>query len=307
VNLLIWALFGGAICRAAALQATRDERPGMREALSFSRKRLGSFVVAPLMPLVIVFFIGVFLYVGGLIGAIPGFGSVVAGLLFPLALLAGFVIAFVLVGYGAGLSLMFPTIAVEGTDAFDAVSRSFSYIYQRPWRTALYALLSLIYGAICLLFVKFFAKLMLAATHVIVGLSMNLGSPSLAVPESPDKNLGKLDAMWQAPSMVGESSFWGGLGSGDLTSASRFGQFFIHLWVFIVVAFVGAFVISFFFSTSTLIYLLLRRDVDATDLDEVFSEEQPDKWSAVPQSVSELEPRPPETPPAPGNEPTAGA
>jgi hypothetical protein len=312
VVLIVWALFGGAICRAAALQATRDERPGLRETFAFAWKRFGSFIVAPLMPLAMVIFIGIFLYVAGLVGAIPGIGTVLAGILFFLAILVGFVIAFVLIGYWAGVSLMYPTIAVEGTDAFDAVSRSFSYVYQRPWRTAFYALVSLVYGAICLYFVKFFARLMLAATHFIVGLSMNLGSPTLATPEKPDQaikteqTVGKLDAMWQAPSLTGDTTFYGGFGNENLASASRFGQVFIHIWVYMVVAFVGAYALSFFFSATTLIYLLLRRDVDATDLDDVYVEERPEDLAAAPQSAAELGSTPPETPSAPETGPAPG-
>jgi len=41
----------------------------------------------------------------------------------------------------------------------------------------------------------------------------------------------------------------------------------------VIVGMVGAFLISYFVSASTEIYYLLRRHVDATDLDDVFVEE----------------------------------
>ena len=38
----------------------------------------------------------------------------------------------ILLGLTGGFNLMYPTIAVEGSDSFDAISRSFSYVYARP-------------------------------------------------------------------------------------------------------------------------------------------------------------------------------
>ena len=38
-------------------------------------------------------------------------------------------------GTVGGFGLMYPTVAVEGSDSFDAISRSFSYVFARPWRS----------------------------------------------------------------------------------------------------------------------------------------------------------------------------
>ena len=37
--LVVWAIFGGAICRAAAMQVARDEQIGIRESIAFARSR----------------------------------------------------------------------------------------------------------------------------------------------------------------------------------------------------------------------------------------------------------------------------
>jgi len=308
VSLAIWAVFGGAICRVTAMHATRDEVIGLGESLAFAKRKFLSFLAAPLMPLAVLVFVGVLLLLGGLVGAIPAVGEIFVGMTFFLALIGGAVMAFVAIGWLAGFSLTFPTVAVEGSDAFDAVSRSFSYIYARPWRSAFYALVSLAYGAICLVFVKFFVRIALFAVHLCVGLTMNLGSPYGA------EDTGKLDAMWQGPLLMGESAFWGGFGDYDLAHLSAFGHFWYYLWIFTVVGVVGAFVVSFYYSASTLIYLLLRREVDATDLEDVYLEEQPEDESLMPQtpmpeSTAPVSPTPeapaPEAPapePAPGPE-----
>src|SRR5262249_37308443 len=121
ISLLIWAFFGGALSRVAVMHATRDERIGVNDSLKFARSKLGSFFAAPLMPLGIIVFFGLLLFLGGLIGAIPAIGEVLVGILFFLALAAGFVLAFTIIGALAGYPMMYSTIAVEGSDAFDAL------------------------------------------------------------------------------------------------------------------------------------------------------------------------------------------
>jgi len=266
-----WAFFGAAICRIAALEATRDERLPISKALAFARDKFWSFVAAPLLPLGIVIILGALMWIGGVIGALPGFGTFVAPLFLFLAILGGLVIALIVVGLVLGAPLMYPTIAVEGSDAFDAVSRSFSFVGERIWRSLLYGGIALVYGSICFVFVKLVARIALVAVHFFVGLSMNWGSAS-----GPHGNIAhKLDAMWHAPALDFSTPFYGDFSQSEVTGWSAFGRFLIALWVYGLFAVVAGFLISYYHSASTLIYLLLRRDVDATDLQEVFVEEEP--------------------------------
>ena len=204
---------------------------------------------------------------------IPALGEILVGLLLLPALVGGMILAFLIIGGIVGYPLTYPTIAVEGSDAFDAFSRTFSYVYQRPWRTAFYTGLSLAYGAICLLFAKFFARLALWAMHVSIGLTMNWFTPYMA--EAPAHPPGKLDAIWQAPSLSGENPFYGSFdASNQLTGGSWFAQVLFKVWIYSAWGIIAAIFVSLFYSSSTLIYLLLRKHVDATDLEEVFIEDQ---------------------------------
>src|SRR5206468_9508878 len=108
-----------------------------------TRKYLG-FFTAPLLPLAMIALIGVLLFLGGLFMAIPYLGEFIGTLTLPLGLVGGFVIAMVTVGMLAGGSLFYPTIAVEGSDSFDAMSRSYSYVFSKPWRALFYALVAFI-------------------------------------------------------------------------------------------------------------------------------------------------------------------
>ena len=263
--LAIWSFVGGAICRIAALHATRDERIPMKQALGFARRKFVGFFAAPLIPVALIVFIGVFLAIGGLVMAIPYVGEVVGGFLFFLALLGGFVMALVLIGAVAGGSLMWPTIAVEGSDSFDAISRSFSYIYSKPWRTLLYFLVASVYGAICFLFVRFFVFLMLLLTRGFVGIGL-WGTSR----EAAGAGMTKMDTMWKMPSFEALMPCWASLGR---EGADAWGGFLIAIWVGLAVVLSYAFLICLYYSASTVAYTLLRREVDATDLEEVYVEE----------------------------------
>ena len=64
--------------------------------------------------------------------------TLVAGLLWPLVLLAGFLLAIILLGLLAGWPLLWPAISVERGEAFDAASNCYAYVYQRPLHYVFY-------------------------------------------------------------------------------------------------------------------------------------------------------------------------
>jgi len=68
-------------------------------------------------------------------------------------------------------------------------------------------------------------------------------------------------------------------------------------WVWVVLAVMMAFLVSFFFCSQTVIYFLMRRSVDATDIEEVYMEESDEEELPV-EGLGEA---PAETPPAEGD------
>lgn len=260
--LFAWALFGGAICRMAAVHFARDEKISVRHAMNFAVGKLLSFASAPVIPLAIVIVIGLIVSVASLIGNIPFLGPIAIGAFFAVALLAGFVMTLVLLGTAGGFGLMYPTIAVEGSDSFDAISRSFSYVYARPWRMLFYTIVALIYGAATYVFVHMFIWLTLVLTHHFVGMG-------IVVHADNTKDL--LPTMWPNPLDTGRLSY-----SPDyqaLAFGQKIGAFFMSCWVRFMVCFLGAFAISLYFSANTVIYYLMRGEVDSTELDDVYLEQ----------------------------------
>src|SRR5205807_3874845 len=117
----VWGLFGGAITRMASVQVARGEKISMREALRFVRARYVSFLCAPLIPLVFIAVVVIGLSIYGFFFMIPALGEiVVAGIGWFLVLLAGLMMAIVLVGL-VGWPMMYATISAEGSDSFDAI------------------------------------------------------------------------------------------------------------------------------------------------------------------------------------------
>ena len=246
----------------------RDEKIAIRQALRFSTAKFLSFFSAPIIPLLIILAVGIVVAIGGLLLNVPWIGPIIVGVLFFLALVAGFVMTLVAVGMAGGLNLMYPTIAVEGSDSFDAISRSFSYLYARPWRLAFYSALAIVYGSICYLFVHYFVFLMLSLTHWFMGLLVFYHAENTAL---------LWNVIWPMPTSGTDLTYdisYLSLGSGDAV-----GAFFVSLWVYLVIGLLGAFAISFYFSINTIIYYLMRREVDATEMDDVYLEQSDDDFA----------------------------
>ena len=267
--LLIWSVFGGAIARIAAVHVARDEKLSVRQSVRFSSGKALSFLFAPLIPLLIILGIGAVLALAGFVlFHIPIVGPIVAGLFFILALLGGLVMALVLLGTLGGFNLMYPTIAAEGSDSFDAISRSFSYVFARPWRMLWYTIVTLVYGGICYLFVRFFIFLILYLTQFFVGWWL-----------TSDQTKPYYPLMFPPPSMdqlAYHPGFEGLKWSEDIAA------FCIAVWNYLLISLLGAFAISFYFSSSTIMYFLMRREVDATELEDVYQEDADDELADVP-------------------------
>ena len=274
---IVWAIFGGAIARIAAVHVARDEKLSLSTSVRFSTGKFLSFIFAPIIPLLIVLVVGLVVTVCALIGNIPWIGPILVGIFFFLALAAGFVMTLVLLGTFGGFNLMYPTIAVEGSDSFDAISRSFSYVYARPWRMLFYTLVAVLYGALCFLFVRFFLQIMLILTHHFVGAGMFTNVDGARVP------LDLWNTMWSAPETHGFTYGvdWLTLGAGQSLAAAL-----VAFWVYLTVGMLGAFAISFYFSANTIIYYLMRREVDATELDDVYLEQSEEDFGDTAPAVA---------------------
>jgi len=196
---------------------------------------------------------------------VPILGDVLMGPLFALALLGGFVAAVLIVGLMIGGGLFWPTVAAEGSDAFDSFSRSLSYPLSRPWKAVLYAIIATLLTAVSWVCVNLFTFLALSITRAMVGFGTSpFGWWNRGTAESPIR---KLDLLWP---QGGLSALYAWPNWSSLSWYEYFSASWIAIYVMLVIGLMWAFLATFYFCSSTVLYFLLRRDVDATDLEEVF-------------------------------------
>jgi hypothetical protein len=292
LSLALWAVIGGAVTRMAAVRAAREESVPLKQALGFAFRKWPSTVTSPLIPFgVLVAMAAVVGFVTAVPTMIPYIGEVLFGLFSWLTLILGLVMALIFVGGVFSLGLQWPTIAAEGSDSFDALSRSVSYISSRPWKYLFYTAFSVVYGCLTFIFVKFVAFLGLRITHLAVGTFTTSWW-------SHGGTTDKLVRIWDTPALTKP---WPTSGA-EMIRAEAFANFLVSGWVWIVLGLAIAFLISFFFTSQTVIYFLLRRSVDATDMEEVYLEEAEEEGLPVEHKVEG-----PEAPPEAGETPKPDA
>lgn len=241
----VWAWPAALITRRAALELVREERVGIRSTLRFVRRRLASYQGAPWLPTVGLLLLAAPAALLGL-AARSNVGLALAGLVWPLVLVGSMAAAVLVIGLALGWPLLWAAISVDGGDAFDAVSRTYSYVFDSLLRfTGVVALAALV-GLAGFVGVSVFAA-------VVVHL-----------------------ALWTVS--------WGA--GGALLSASAetqepgFGLAAIGFWTSAVWLVANAYLPSFVLTAGTAIYLLLRFRVDGAELDQLHFDEPP--TSALP-------------------------
>jgi len=178
------------------------------------------------------------------------FGVFLAALVWPVLLVAGLVMAALLLGLAFGWPLMWTTISTEGTDSFDALSRSYAYVFQRPLHYLFYVVVAVLFGALGWLLVSEFAAGVIGLTYWAASWACGANQIALIMP-----------------------------GGGELEGIGYAGAGLIHFWTGCVKLLAVGFLYGYFWTACGAVYLLLRRDVDATEMDEVFLEEDESEQS----------------------------
>lgn len=232
-ELIAWGLVGAAIARVAVVRAADDaETVGLWTALRFSLGRMGALLMAPFGPfLTVALLTGICALIGLAYQGDTSIGRSLAGALGFVPVFLGIALALILVGFAAGWPLMVLTVAAEGEDAFDAVSRSYSYVGHRPLT---YAIALAVCGLVGLV-----------GTYLVTQgtrLALHLATWALAFGAPDDMVRG-------------------------LYQVNREGA---SLWARLVWFVVAAWPYSYFWCSVSRIYLLLRYDVDGAPWEDVY-------------------------------------
>lgn len=276
VGVLCFSFYGGAICRVAAVRAARGRWLGPFATLQeFSWSRWPDVAAAPGVFIGTALLLGAGLFALGFIGGIlPWIGPIVSGLLFGLSFLMGLALAFVFLGLVLAVHLGPPAVAVERSDAFEGWSRACNYILTRPLSFLFYSLVALIVGSLGYTLVRLVAMFTLKFTHSFLGAGMSWFG---AWNGGRHSDVPKLDAMWRMPDWLELSvlpsahsaRWWGELAPVLTTWPEWIGMLFISVVLYLFVALVAGYVVSYYFCAATEIYLLLRHEIDDTELDEI--------------------------------------
>jgi len=263
ISFVVFSIAGGAICRGAALHFSKGEKTGVSPCIKFAIRKFLPLFCAPTAPLVLVALLGfVIISVLGLAANIPWIGELILALFFVIVLFAGLVMSFTVIEAVASVNLMFGSIAYDNSDTFDAISRSFNYVFSRPWRLGFYSLLTVVYGPISYLFVRFCAFVLLIISRWFLQMGVFVHS-------SKSQQINKLAVIWPGP------EFFNLLGNGlDIARnpTESIAAFVIYLEILVIAGLVIAFAMSFYFSAGSVIYCLLRNKVDNIALEDVYIE-----------------------------------
>lgn len=235
--LIVWSLFGGAICRMSAMQFARGKRIGALAGLKFAGRQFQNYLIAPFLPLAGIGCLLAFNAVLGLLAGLAGsVGETILEVVWGLVLFCGLLMALLVVSVSVGWPLMVAAVSTEDSDGFDGLSRANGFLLDRPWQALLLTALSLPVFAVGWLLVS-----------VLISLTAYLGAWAIAAGD-PGQT-----ASWDWP---WNSAFAGGGSPRDY-------------WLELPRLLLSGFAPSFFWCGITVIYFLLRKSDDGTALDDV--------------------------------------
>jgi fluoride ion exporter CrcB/FEX len=293
--LIVWAFAGGVITRMAVLQLAGKEGGGLRESIRFVASRYLSYLSSPLVPLGIVLAIVIGCVIFGAFHLIPLVGDIfVDGLFWWIPIAAGFVMALLLVGL-VGYPLMYTTLSTEGSDTFDALSRSYNYVYESPWSYLWYSLVAVVYGVVVILFVVFMTSLMVylgkwgvAQTPWADSLNRN---PDYLFVYSPTSFGWRQLMLDGTPIAIDDAGAWKDRALAEqylneYRSYNHIGAGMVAFWITVIFLLMLGFTYSYFWTAASTIYLLMRRKVDETEMDEVYIEDEEPEEPLAPPKMS---------------------
>jgi len=259
---LVWSTVGGVISRLAVLEYARDDLPTVGEARQFVRARRGAYLMALYWPLIVIAICALMNAIGGLVASAwwPGRILLVLGTL-PLVFSTA-AILFVAVTTVLGFSMIVPGVSTTGRGGLEGWVAACSYVLYGFRRLICYTVLALAIGALASVAVWALAELMIYLIRLTVNVGfihpvdwIQYGMPGYPRALVPTEHGG---------------AFYGIL-SGIIVAI-----------LMVVRSAPAAFAFSYFFTAGTIVYLLMRKEVDNVAIEEVYEEEEEEEALAEP-------------------------
>ncbi|MDP7009701.1 MAG: hypothetical protein QGI78_09045 [Phycisphaerales bacterium] len=239
VFVLVMSIGGCAIARMQACQHARGDRVEVASALRFSSDRWRATLLALTAPAMLVAAVSIGLVLFGLLLFNVPILNFVGSLLYGLALVFGFLIAIVALGYAVCWPLLIPSIAVENCEGGESIQRSFAYMFAKPLHLLGYLAVLIVGLVLGFILVRLLANLTLDFTAQLVDAW------------SFNASLGNAGAL-QADGVPVVGLAWYESAASGL----------VAIWETIVYDFMIGWLFSGFFSASVMVYLLMRYACD---------------------------------------------
>jgi hypothetical protein len=249
---ILLALVGGAVSRMTATDFARGDKIGLQASLTFALRSWRRLIFSLLLPMAIAGLLAaLFLWILFGVLMLP-WVDLAGGPLYGAALLVGFCVVFLLVGYALGFPLLVPAVACENCDAADALQRAYAYVLGRPLHLIGYGAVAVVGLTAGYIVAAFFAAQILNVTGMLVG--DIFGQAALAA--GPEYRV--FDLARDAPHAVPHT--WHG----------TWATWWVSFWQTVVLCLVAGYVFSYWYSASTIVYLLMRRACDGQEIGEIW-------------------------------------
>jgi hypothetical protein len=242
---LLWAtvvmgIIGGAVARSAVREVATGDRGTLIGNLRFALRSARPLLIVPLFPLAVAAVCGGGFILIGLLYRLPLVGSPLAAVTLFVPLVLGLVMAALLVDLAAGWPLIHVSVAADAASELDALTRAFGYVNRRPVQFVMCVAAVWLAGAAGLVAVDFFSR---AILHLAVwGLSFTAPPVIVAGLGGPRPDAATMD------SIAGSAAFFW----------ARVAQVLARGWVY-----------GYYWSAASMIYLVLRSDVDGAPFTEI--------------------------------------
>jgi hypothetical protein len=279
-TIAVWSFVGVGITRIAAMKYTRNENLDLDDSIRFARQQFPSCATALGLPLFGVFLLSILCALSGLLMTFDIGLFLVSIFYFAIIALAA-VMAVILLGLAFGWPLAIAAISTEGQDSFDAMTRSYAYTFQRPLHYAFYALIAVLFGGLCWLVV---ARLTIGIENLSywsTSFGANVAQAD-RIKEIRDPSALERASVPPANAQNSPGTPAAPSASGMLVASQRV----IGFWMGLLKSVAVAFLYAQFWCMAAAIYLLLRRDLDETELDEVFVSEEERTYDLPPLATA---------------------
>lgn len=241
--LIVLSVLGCIIARSAAVEFAQGRISDSSTTSSFVLRRVSHLLTGTIGPLVFAALLIGIIALGGFLISAP-IVNIIGAMLYSLGLILGLIVTLVLIMHLLALPLITPAIACEGTDGFDAVQRSYAYIAGRPLRALVFGAILFALGALAFSVFQF----------VVLG------------------TIGLTD--WTMQLLANDAGSRVLSGSGELGATQPIAHNIIEFWRSLLQLVFAGYVISYFYTASTMLYLVIRRVCDGQETTELWYDEQ---------------------------------